>query len=189
MKTMSLLAVMAACALAGCGDRAQNNATTANGAVAAPGTPTSGTVGTLASADPALGKLGRIVGSAGMAELLNGVGPYTLFAPNDAALDGIGPGRADELAGESMRPQAIALLRAHLVPGTVTRQDIETGLNASSGPVTVRTMGETVLTFSRDGDGILVTSNRGGRARLSGDEKIASNGAVQPLDGVLLSAD
>ena len=189
MKKLSLLAAMAACALAGCGDRVNENGATANGAAAAPGTPRSGTIGTLATADPALGKLGRIVGAAGMAELLNGVGPYTLFAPNDAALDGIGAGRADELAGEALRPQAVALLRAHIVPGTVTRQDIETGLNASSGPVTVRTMGETVLTFSRDGDGIIVTSDRGGRARLSGDEKIASNGAVQPLDGVLLATE
>lgn len=186
MRKMSLLAALAACALAGCGERATENATVANGA---PVPAAGGTIGALATADPSLGKLGRIVGAAGMADLLNGVGPYTLFAPNDAALDGLGAGRADELAGEAMRPQAVALLRAHIVPGTVTRQDIENGLNASSGPVTVRTMGETVLTFTRDGDGILVTSDRGGRARLSGDEKLASNGAVLPVDGLLLAAE
>ncbi len=188
MTKMSLLAALAACALAGCGDRAAENSASANGAAGAPA-PDGGTVGSLTTADPALGKLGRIVGGAGMAELLGGVGPYTLFAPNDAALDGLGPNRADELAGEAMRPQAVALLRAHIVPGTITRRDIETGLNASSGPVTVRTMGETLLTFTRDGDGIAVTSDRGGRARLAGDEKLASNGAVQPVDGVLLSAE
>lgn len=187
MRTMSLLAAIAALALAGCGDRAADNATTANGAAAAPEAPIGGTVGSLAAADPALGKLGRVIGGAGMAELLNGVGPYTLFAPNDSALEGLGSGRADALAGEAMRPQAVALLRAHLVPGTITRRDIETGLDASSGPVTVRTMGETVLTFTRDGDGILVTSDRGGRARMAGEERLASNGAVQPVDGVLLS--
>ena len=187
MRRMSLLAAMAACALAGCGERATDTGTTANGAAGAPTAPTGGTVGSLATADPALAKLGRVIGGAGMADLLNGVGPYTLFAPNDAALEGLGLSRADELAGEGMRPQAVALLRAHIVPGTITRQDIEAGLNASSGPVTVRTMGETVLTFTRDGDGILVTSDRGGRARLAGAEQLASNGAVQPVDGLLLS--
>lgn len=188
MKRMTLLGALAACALAGCGDGAKIDAA-ANAVAGVSGAPAGGTIGALSTADPSLGKLGRIVDAAGMAELLNGVGPYTLFAPSDAALEGLGAGRADELAGEAMRPQAVALLRAHIVPGTVTRRDIEAGLDGARGPVTMRTMGETLLTFTRDGDGILVTSDRGGRARLSGDEKLASNGAVLPVDGVLLAAE
>jgi uncharacterized surface protein with fasciclin (FAS1) repeats len=137
-----------------------------------------------------LERVNRLVGNAGMVDVLNGVGPYTLFAPTNAALDTLGAERADALAGEEMRPQAAALLRAHIVPGTLTRRDLQTALGSSGErPVRVRTMAGTMLTFSRDGDAILVSSEDGARARLSGEEGLASNGAVQPVDSLLRRAE
>jgi uncharacterized surface protein with fasciclin (FAS1) repeats len=186
MRKAKALAAGAALILAGCGERAADNGATANASGSAV-VGAEGPVGTLLAGDAASARLHRIVAGAGMTELLNGVGPYTLFAPSDAALDGLGEGRVEALAGEAMRPQAIALLRAHIVPGAITRQDIQNGL-ASGRPVQLRTMADTVLTLSREGETIVVTSDRGGRATLSGEGKIAANGAVHPIDGVLLPA-
>lgn len=184
-----LMAAAVAAALVACGSEPAANKGAASANTAA-GTVSEARVGEMLGSETALGRLNRIVANAGMANLLNGVGPYTLFAPNDAALDGLGAGRADALAGPEMRAQAVALLRAHIVPGTVTRGDIDRALAAGTGrPVTMRTMADTVLTFAREGDAIVVTSDRAGRARLSGDEKLAANGSIHPIDGVLLDAE
>ena len=136
-----------------------------------------------------LRQFNRIVASSGLGSVLDGVGPYTLFAPTDSALEGLGAGQVDALAGEQMRPQAAALLRAHIVPGTVTRRDLETALgNSRRGPVKMKTMAGGDLTFSREDGAIVVTSADGARARLAGEEEIGTNGAVQPVDGLLRRA-
>ena len=49
----------------------------------------------------------------------------------------------------------------------------------------LRTMVDGLLRFSKDGDTIVVTAPGGGTARLSGSETVASNGVLQPIDGVL----
>jgi hypothetical protein len=55
--------------------------------------------------------------------------------------------------------------------------------------VQMRTMADTMLTFTREGDAIIVSSDRGGRGRIGGEERLASNGAIHPIDGVLLRAE
>jgi len=52
----------------------------------------------------------------------------------------------------------------------------------------MRTMGQGSLTFTREGDSIIVTSD-GARARLAGDEIVGANGAIHPIDAPLLSTD
>ena len=138
--------------------------------------------------DGDLGKLNEIAGNAGLADLLGGTGPYTVFAPDNGAFNALGA-QADALKGEAMRPQAIALLRAHIVPGVVTRRDLEAALaRGGSRPTQMRTMAGGTLTFTRDGDAIVVASDTGGRGRLV-EETLASNGAIERIDGLLVAAD
>lgn len=190
MSTWKWLALLTSAAVAGCGGGTESNSTVTNSAAtASTDAPAEARLAAVVAQDGQLGRLNRIVNSAGMAELLNGVGPYTLFAPTDGALEALGSERADALAGEAMRPQAGALLRAHIVPGTVTRRDLEAAIASANGrPVRMRTMADTMLTFSRDGDAVVVAADQGGRGRLTGQEGLASNGAVQPVDGLLVTA-
>ena len=116
--------------------------------------------------------------------VLSGTGPYTVFAPSDAALGAA----AGELTGEAMRAQSAALLRAHIVPGALTRADIGAAIDRKGGPVEMRNVADGVITFSREGDAIVATAPGGGKARLSGTETIASNGVVQPIDASLAPA-
>ncbi len=133
-----------------------------------------------------LHSLEALVGAAGLETVLEGVGPYTVFAPADAALQSAG---LTDLAGEETRAQGVALLRAHIVPGALTRRDILAAIDAnSSGKVEMRTMADGLLSFSKDGDTVVVTAPGGGTARLSGSETVASNGVLQPIDGVLAAA-
>lgn len=180
-----------ACGAAACDNSAKPGSTAANSAATASAeAPAEARLATVIAGDQQLGRLNRIVAGAGMAELLNGVGPYTLFAPTDGAIEALGGERADALAGAAMRPQAGALLRAHTVPGTITRRDLEAAItSAGDRPVRMRSMADTMLTFSRDGDAIVISSDQGGRGKLTAQEGLASNGAVQPIDGLLVKAE
>ena len=188
MRIASWPVLLACAALVGCGDGPKAGSTAANStATASADAPAEARLAAVIAGDEQLGHLNRVVGNAGLVDLLNGVGPYTVFAPTDGALEALGAERADALAGEAMRPQAGAMLRAHTVPGTLTRRDLEAAIASANGrPVRMRTMADTMLTFTRDGDAIVVSSDQGGRGRVTGQEGLASNGAVQPIDGLLV---
>jgi uncharacterized surface protein with fasciclin (FAS1) repeats len=181
---------LAACGAVACGESAKPGSTAVNSAATATAeAPAEARLPAVIGGDRQLSRLNRVVTGAGMTELLNGVGPYTLFAPTDGAIEAIGAERADALAGEAMRAQAAALLRAHMVPGTITRRDLEAAISSADGkPVRMRSMADTMLTFTRDGEAIVISSEQGGRARLTAQEGLASNGAVQPIDGLLVKA-
>ena len=176
---------LASLTVAGCsGGGGGNNTAAAN--ASGGGATSDAKLAALVAGDGELERVNRMIGNAGMGDLLAGVGPYTLFAPTNSALEGLGEGRADGLASEGMGPQAAALLRAHIVPGTLTRRDLAAAIeNAGGKPVRMRTMADTMLTFTKEGDAIAVASDDGARARVTGQEGIGANGALQPIDGVL----
>ena len=133
------------------------------------------------------GSLGRAVTNAGLTGVLEGVGPYTLFAPADPAFSAAGTG---DFADESLRAQSAALLRAHIVPGALTRSDIAAAIQRDAdGKVQMRTMAGTLLTFSKDGEAVTVSSDNGASGRLTGEETVASNGVLQPVDGLLVKPE
>ncbi len=129
-------------------------------------------------------RLSAIVNAADLKSVLEGVGPYTVFAPADAAIPA-----GDAFTSAETKAQGAALLRAHIVPGALTRKDIGGAIDLSNdGSVKMRTMADGMLTFRRDGDAITVTADDGATARLVGDEELVANGVVQPVDGLLLKA-
>lgn len=147
--------------------------------------PSSRTLAATLRAEAGFSALARTTTNAGLSGVLDGVGPYTLFAPADPAFPE--DGALTDVTDESRRAESAALLQAHIVPGALTRADIETALDGDAdGSVQMRTMANTLLTFSREGSTIVVTSEGGARGRLTGDERVASNGVMQPVDAVLL---
>lgn len=131
-----------------------------------------------------LDTLQTVVDNAGLKDVLEGRGPYTVFAPANSALTS-----AADLSAESMKAQSAALLRAHIVPGALTRADILAAIGtAGSGGAKMRTMSDGLLTFTKDGEVIVVTAQDGATAHLTGSESVVSNGVVQPVDAVLVKA-
>ena len=167
-------------ALAGCGDAAEK--TDGTGAA----TPSNRTITATLKGDRALGTLERVMDNAALGDVLDGKGPYTVFAPSDAAFTA----SAGDLGDEAMKAQGAAMLRAHIVPGALTRADIEAAIaREGSGEVQMRTMANTLLTFSKEGETVIVAGENGARARLTGSETVASNGVVQPVDALLVRAE
>lgn len=127
----------------------------------------------------------EILGDTGLQNVFDGNAPYTIFAPTDeafAALD-------IPLDGEEAQAARVAILREHIVPGFLTREDIVGAIESGGGSVEMQTMGSNTLTFSGDGDTLLITSSDGTEARVAGAGLSGINGSVFPLDGVLKSTE
>lgn len=152
--------------------------------VAARGESASGTVAAAVAASPEHDELAAALSDTQLAPVLDGKDIYTLLAPSDAAFAALGA-KGEALAGQDRRPLMIAVLRAHLLPGQVTPKAIEEAIARQQGPVEMRTMAGGMVRFSKAGNGITVT-NGATSAALGEGSQSASNGAVLPIDKVLL---
>lgn len=145
--------------------------------------------GTVAAALPGIAarrKLTAALADTQLAPVLDGIGDYTLLAPSDAAFEALGE-KGQALSGPDNRPLMIAVLRGHILPGQVTPASIEQAIDRNRGPVEMRTMAGDIVRFARDGDGLTVSRGKQ-TARLEEGDTIAANGAVLPIDTVLLPA-
>lgn len=143
--------------------------------------------GTVASAVAGASELRRFssaLSDTQLAPVLDGKGEYTLLAPTDAAFDKLGA-KDEALAASDQQPLMIAILRGHFLPGLVTPQAIEAAIARKHGSVEMRTMAGGTVRFSKDAKGLAVT-NGGATAHLTGTTQTASNGAILPIDTVLL---
>ena len=155
---------------------------------AAESEPTDDTLAAAISDADGLTVVASALGNSGLAQVFDGAGSYTIFAPNDAAFEALGEtGAALREPGQSAAMAAV--LRDHIVPGYLTPADIESAIEAQGGAVKVETMGDHALTFTRVDDGIRVTSEDGSAAMLTGDALKARNGVAIALDGVLKKVD
>ena len=80
----------------------------------------------------------------------------------------------------------MALLRDHLLPGHLTPESIGEAIDRKGGPVTMATLGETDVIFSREGDGIKAELEDGGSASFAGTATATNNGVVIPISQVLM---
>jgi uncharacterized surface protein with fasciclin (FAS1) repeats len=118
-------------------------------------------------------------------QVFDGTAPYTILAPQDAAFDKLGEA-GTELRKPEQRAAMVAIVRDHIIPGYLTPDDIGDAIDRAAGNgVKMRTMGDHVVTFARDGEAITVTQEDGSTARLVGEPLLAGNGVAIPVDGVL----
>lgn len=131
----------------------------------------------------------QAVDSAGMREALRGTGPYTVFAPTNAAFAAIPEDARRNLMAPEQRQQLTDLLSYHIVPGTVTAADLSQAIErGEGGRAELATVGGGNLSLARDGEAIVITDGAGGRARVTGTEQLHSNGVVHSIDAVLMPA-
>ena len=112
--------------------------------------------------------------AAGLVDTLKGAGPFTVFAPTDAAFAALPAGTVDTLLKPENRDRLVAILTYHVVPGRVTAAQVA-GMDAAT---TVQ--GGTVAIAASGG---AVTVNG---ARVVGADVAASNGVIHVIDKVLL---
>ncbi len=126
------------------------------------------------------------VKAAGLVDTLEGPGPFTVFAPNNAAFAALPAGTVDKLLEPSMKPQLASVLTYHVVPGALTSAEIKEKVKAMGGAYEVKTVNGENLTFRVDGATIFVSDAKGDTGRVTIPDVMQSNGVIQGIDTVLM---
>ena len=122
--------------------------------------------------------------AAGLDSTLAGPGPYTVLVPDDAAFEKLPDGTADNLAKPDSRAQLTGLLTYHILSGTVLAADIGKAIDNGKGKAMLATMGGGILTATKEGDKIVLTDGKGGKAIVTKADDQFSNGVVHHIDAV-----
>ena len=174
---VAVLAMLGACS---------DNEAAAPAATAVATEPGNQTLATAISGAPGLTTISTALTEAGLGDVFDGPGSYTVLAPDDDAFAKLGDeGKA--LTKPDHRAELVALLRGHILPGHLTPDAIRKAIEEKKGAVAMRTLGNDVVTFTVEGDKLVATGADGTKARIDGAAVIASNGVVLPLDGVVKS--
>ncbi len=126
------------------------------------------------------------VKAAGLVETLSGPGPFTVFAPTNAAFEKLPAGTVDTLIKPENKSTLTAVLTYHVVPGSVKSTDLVKLIKAGNGSATITTVAGGTLTAKMAGKNIVLTDARGGMSTVTTANVIQSNGVIHVIDSVLL---
>lgn len=126
------------------------------------------------------------VKAAGLVDTLSSPGPFTVFAPTDAAFNKLPAGTVDKLTQPDMKDQLTKILTYHVIPGRVTTKDLDKMIKDGGGTYSTKTVEGDNLTFTGKGKHITITDDKGGKAMITTADVIQSNGVIQVIDTVLM---
>ena len=126
------------------------------------------------------------VKAAGLVDTLNSAGPFTVFAPTDAAFNKLPAGTVDTLVKPESHDTLVKVLTYHVVPGKMSTMDIDKAIKAGGGKAMMKTVEGDSLTFSGGGKHITITDDKGGTAMITIANVYQSNGVIQVIDTVLM---
>ena len=142
---------------------------------------------TNASAAPNLSTLVAAVKAADLVATLQGAGPFTVFAPTNAAFAKLPAGTVDGLLQPDKKADLAGLLTYHVVAGNVDAAALVQQIEAGGGSATLTTVQGATLTAQSDGaGGITLTDAKGGTAKVTTADVRQSNGVVHVIDSVLM---
>lgn len=133
-----------------------------------------GTIVAVAAANPDFETLVAALKAAGLVDTLNGAGPFTVFAPTDAAFAKLPPGTLEDLLKPENKAKLAAILTYHVVAGKVLAADavkLDKATTVNGADADINVMGSTVTI-----DG----------AKITATDIAASNGVIHVIDTVML---
>jgi uncharacterized surface protein with fasciclin (FAS1) repeats len=121
-----------------------------------------------------LSTFSKAIAAAGLSNVLNGAGPYTVFAPTDAAFEKLPAGQLDGWLKPENRSELISVLKYHVSPGRTSSEQV--------GNLTeTKTMEGQIASIKKDGDKITI-----GSAHITTPDVASSNGILHVIDAVLV---
>ncbi len=126
------------------------------------------------------------VKAAGLVDTLKGAGPFTVFAPTNAAFDALPAGTVDTLLKPEMKADLTKVLTYHVVAGKVDAAALSELIAAGGGMATVTTVQGEALTAKAAGNGITLTDAKGNVANVTTADVYQSNGVIHVIDKVLM---
>jgi uncharacterized surface protein with fasciclin (FAS1) repeats len=127
------------------------------------------------------------VKAAGLVETLKGSGPFTVFAPTNAAFTALPEGTVPALLKPENKKQLINVLTYHVVPGRLDAAALMRAIKNGEGKATLTTASGESLWLMMNGDrNVVVRDAKGGVAAISTYDVMQSNGVIHVVDKVLL---
>ena len=126
------------------------------------------------------------VKAAGLVETLKGAGPFTVFAPVNAAFDKLPKGTVDTLLKPENKKMLTGILTYHVVAGKMDAASIVKAIEDGKGKATFKTVAGGSLTATLDGKDVILTDEKGGKSKVTIADVMQSNGVIHVVDSVLM---
>jgi uncharacterized surface protein with fasciclin (FAS1) repeats len=127
------------------------------------------------------------VKAAGLVDTLQGKGPFTVFAPVNAAFDALPAGTVDALLKPENKATLTKVLTYHVVPGRLTAADLDRLIKQGHGTAELTTASGGRLWLMKNGDrNITIKDEAGAVADISIYDVMQSNGVIHSVDRVLM---
>ena len=132
-----------------------------------------------AAAAKSVSTLVSAVKAAGLVETLKGAGPFTVFAPTNAAFDKLPKGAVAGLMDPASKATLAGVLTYHVIPGRLVAADLKDGQELTT------VNGEKLYIAVKDGK-VMVSNGKDAPATVQIADVISSNGVTHVIDGVVL---
>ena len=126
------------------------------------------------------------VKAAGLVETLKGPGPFTVFAPTNAAFAALPAGTVDTLLKPENKAMLSGILTYHVVAGKVDAAALTKMIKDGKGTASIKTVAGGTLTAKTAGGKVMITDEKGGSATVTIADVNQSNGVIHVVDKVLL---
>lgn len=127
------------------------------------------------------------VKAAGLVETLKGKGPFTVFAPTNAAFAKLPPGTVDTLVKPENKATLTKILTYHVVPGKYDFMKLSSEIKSHNGKAEIATASGGKLSFEMNGmHNIVVMDDSGNTANISTYDVYQANGVINVIDSVLM---
>jgi uncharacterized surface protein with fasciclin (FAS1) repeats len=127
------------------------------------------------------------VKAAGLVDTLKGPGPFTVFAPTNAAFDALPDGTVDTLLKPEMKGDLTKVLTYHVVAGTLDAASLVAQIESGNGEARLTTVQGDSLTAKAGGPGgVTLTDAQGNVANVTIADVRQSNGLIHVIDTVLM---
>ena len=126
------------------------------------------------------------VKAAGLVDTLQGSGPFTVFAPTNAAFAKLPAGTVDSLLKPQMKEKLVAVLTYHVLPGRLSVKDLWEASNKGGGKAKFKTVEGEELTVEFKGQVLTIRDSKGNASKVTIQNVFQSNGVIHVIDSVLL---
>ena len=126
------------------------------------------------------------VKAAGLVDTLASAGPFTVFAPTNAAFDKLPAGTVETLVKAENKAMLTKILTYHVLAGKFDSKAIAKQISKGGGRAHLKTVSGDTLTAWMDGNDLLLRDVKGGTSRVTIANVNQSNGVIHVVDSVLL---
>lgn len=126
------------------------------------------------------------VKAAGLVKTLSGKGPFTVFAPTNAAFEKLPKGTVESLLEPKNLKTLQGILTYHVIAGKLDSKGLVAAIKAGKGKAVLTTVQGAKLTASLKGKNVIITDEKGGVATVTAVDLNASNGVIHVIDAVLM---